>query len=834
MAPLCSSSCAADSEVSSPARPDGSGDASPWSPARSALLLRSLRGRSRSVPCSVDHGGSHPARLSAQQSVARPRLQSIAVLPSQPSVNISAPSHPHDWQVVSARHGRISGTFPISPARPAPPRLPSDRRTSESTSPSALAARAAFLRRFHGLCFRCLSKNHRRADCRDPVRCIECKQWGHSSSSPRCPVRRRLPELRAPPAPPQQPLRDRLRFTAPPPSSEMLRSVPSRPAPRRDSSRAPTVIVTDRALDNEARSLRSRGVIVKAMEQPHTANPLLVGKELEAALRLPPHILRVTKHHPEAFFVKFDYPKHRDDALRLGRITVDGQPFLLQPWREADHAVHQTWTLHVRVCVERMPLHMWNIKGAQDVLGRHVLVDRLDSRTYGQENTAIFSCWVWCWDLAHIPSSHPFIAFPEGSGRVEEMLGYSPPTRQVAPPPNGLLFDALIHIDLVEDWRVPDRRTPSSGQSGLPSSSSEDEPPYPAIQPYTWVMTVPDDGGARRGPILGGCSGGPGPSRRRDHDDDGDSFDRQRFFRQLPVVQRRPPSRGSTPTSGLRGDRQRSRSPRGGGHRRRASATPPLAHEELPPPPPLPTDGPVPLLAFPPGAAAPLTTSSVAITAAPSSPPRRDHSPVSSASSDPLADFMCVDQFDIGGWAPHRLDPMCMEIEALCIASTQQPMLFSPGPSNLVPESSPLLLDAPPTPVPDELPPPAEGALAQDLLQGLFSAPPASVLGTTPPSPRIARNDPPTASRRITRSSSKWAGTPVSQRATLRLARELAAIDPAEQSAEKAATALLGRFSEPLSSTDIDGLALLARVDREAIVRAASRAGSEGAAAAAH
>jgi hypothetical protein len=195
---------------------------------------------------------------------------------------------------------------------------------------------------------------------------------------------------------------------------------------------------------------------------------------------------------------------------------------------------------------------------------------------------------------------------------------------------------------------------------------------------------------------------------------------------------------------------------------------------------------------------------------------------------------MCVDQFDIGDWARQRLDPMCMEIEALCIASTQQPMLFSPGPSNLVPESCPLLLDAPPTLVLDELPPSAEGAHAHDLLQGLFSAPPASVLGTTPPSPRITRNDPPTASRRITRSSTKLAGTPVSQRATLRLAKELAAIDPAEQSTEKAVTALLGRFSEPLSTNDIDGLALLARVDREAIVRVASRAGSEGAATAAY
>jgi hypothetical protein len=242
----------------------------------------------------------------------------------------------------------------------------------------------------------------------------------------------------------------------------------------------------------------------------------------------------------------------------------------------------------------------------------------------------------------------------------------------------------------------------------------------------------------------------------------------------------------------------------------------------------------VPQLAFPPGAAAPIVTNNITISAAPASPPRRDHIPVSSDSSDPLADFMCVDQFDIGGWAPHRLDPMCMDIEALCIASTQQPMLFSPGPINLVPESCPMLLDAPPAPVPDKLPPSAEGAQAHDLLQGLFSAPPASVLGTMPPSPRIARNDPPTASRRITRSSIKMAGTPVSQRATLRLAKELAAIDPAEQSADKAASALLGRFSEPLSSTDIDGLALLARVDREAIVRAASIAGSEGAATAAH
>uniref|UniRef100_A0ACD5VW32 Uncharacterized protein n=1 Tax=Avena sativa TaxID=4498 RepID=A0ACD5VW32_AVESA len=269
----------------------------------------------------------------------------------------------------------------------------------------------------------------------------------------------------------------------------MLRHISALPAPRRPAGGC-TVITASRFMEQEALLLRSRGVIIKAVDarQRHSRNPLLVGKKLEDALRIPPHVLHVTRHHPEAFFVKFDNAKHRDAALRLGEIIVDGCDFLLQPWRESDHAVHQTCPLHVRICVERMPLHMWNLEGAKEVLGGHVLVDRLDSRTFRQENTAIFSCWVWCWGLEHIPSSHTFTVFPDGADTISEMFGYSPPSRQVAPPPNGMRYDTLVHLDLVEDSSTPYRRTPSSGQSGLPSSDSEEEEPYPACNPTsgTW------------------------------------------------------------------------------------------------------------------------------------------------------------------------------------------------------------------------------------------------------------------------------------------------------------------------------------------------------------
>ncbi|KQK16867.1 hypothetical protein BRADI_1g31146v3 [Brachypodium distachyon] len=107
-----------------------------------------------------------------------------------------------------------------------------------------------------------------------------------------------------------------------------------------------------------------------------------------------------------------------------------------------------------------MPLHLWSIEGAEEVLGKDVIVDRLDSRTFAQEATDVFSCWVWCWSLDRIPSDYSFTVFPKGAGRVEEMNGYSPPCREVAPPPERVQFSALIHIDLVEDWD-------GDGNSGL-------------------------------------------------------------------------------------------------------------------------------------------------------------------------------------------------------------------------------------------------------------------------------------------------------------------------------------------------------------------------------
>ncbi|KAI4990519.1 hypothetical protein ZWY2020_038882 [Hordeum vulgare] len=176
-------------------------------------------------------------------------------------------------------------------------------------------------------------------------------------------------------------------------------------------------------------------------------------------------------------------------------------------------------------------MHFWSVEGAEDILGRRVHVNRLDSRTLERGHTKTFAYWVWARDIADIPTSHTLGVLPHGAGRVEEMEGFSPPDRRVVPPPATAEYTMLIHVDRVEDWMQPSPRSSHSGQSGLPSSGSDDEgPPFPLVAPASWTLGVEDgQGGDRsqrlpRAPVASvGCRGAPRDGRPRDWDGEGGS-----------------------------------------------------------------------------------------------------------------------------------------------------------------------------------------------------------------------------------------------------------------------------------------------------------------------
>ncbi|XBI26843.1 hypothetical protein VPH35_051458 [Triticum aestivum] len=170
------------------------------------------------------------------------------------------------------------------------------------------------------------------------------------------------------------------------------------------------------------------------------------------------------------------------------------------------------------------------------------------------------------------------------------MLGASPPSREVEQPPRVRQHQLLIHVDRVEDWSTASARSSHSGQSGLPSSGSDDDRPCPTTWTGTWMMHVEDvQGQPRRHPSvvsLAGCGGlqlGP----RCDHDDQDGAHGRRSWKDALlwRAHSRKEHKAGSNSTAPTR---QRSRTPAGrrqhkGGHREHRSngsnlkATPPLS-----------------------------------------------------------------------------------------------------------------------------------------------------------------------------------------------------------------------------------------------------------------
>ncbi|KAE8784091.1 D-3-phosphoglycerate dehydrogenase, chloroplastic [Hordeum vulgare] len=266
------------------------------------------------------------------------------------------------------------------------------------------------------------------------------------------------------PVEPALPLSARLRFPPPavamsaPPASLLRQADPAR-RPRESRS----VAVPSPAMEQAAAFLRSHVVTLRAADGVNATSPMAVGRALEAQLSVPVHSLHVTAHHPEHYFVVFSQAAFQVNAVRHGSIKVDGATFIVAAWHEHDHAIFDSLLLHVRVVIEGVPMHYWSVEGAEDILGRRVRVDRLDSRTMERGHIKTFACWVWTSDVASIPTKHTLAMLPRGAGWVEEMEGFSPPDRRVAPPPTTADYTMLVHVDRIEDWTTPSPRSSRSG-----------------------------------------------------------------------------------------------------------------------------------------------------------------------------------------------------------------------------------------------------------------------------------------------------------------------------------------------------------------------------------
>ncbi|KAE8814777.1 d-3-phosphoglycerate chloroplastic [Hordeum vulgare] len=222
--------------------------------------------------------------------------------------------------------------------------------------------------------------------------------------------------------------------------------------------------------------------------------------------------------------------------------------------------------LHVWMVLEKLPLHLWSIEGAKEALRDKVIIDRLDSRTFERINTKLFAIWVWMWELAHIPTRRTLWKHARGAGRVEEMLGFSPPKPRssATSEPAVLGCGGSPRPQQGLDTDVP---TLLPLHAKRPAILGRRRPPIPSMA-CSWWLEQRDGRRALRGVAdprtreparmaSSSCTGLPTSGTRRDHDGD-DREGRGKTWK--GALLGRSPNKELAPTGSSSG-RHRSRTP---------------------------------------------------------------------------------------------------------------------------------------------------------------------------------------------------------------------------------------------------------------------------------
>lgn len=150
------------------------------------------------------------------------------------------------------------------------------------------------------------------------------------------------------------------------------------------------------------------------------------------------------------------------------------------------------------------------------------------------------------------------------------MSGSAPAVAEIGSPPVGGTVELLIHLAQYYDWTPIPPRTPSSGVSGLPSSSSSDSGGQPTYKKFEWFRGIPDD---RAPPPFGPrlqdtCRRPLAGVRRDDRPNDDDHRDaKRRDWRNNTNARRRHADNLPRPQNQASGDHRRRHYDVNGGRR---------------------------------------------------------------------------------------------------------------------------------------------------------------------------------------------------------------------------------------------------------------------------
>ncbi|KAM0845205.1 hypothetical protein ACQ4PT_056527 [Festuca glaucescens] len=290
----------------------------------------------------------------------------------------------------------------------------------------------------------------------------------------------------------------------------------------------------------------STTALVGTLSESRDVSPDAAARALERELGIPWANVVVTKHAPEDFLIRFDYPNHRRIAMEAGSLPCRGATLSLKPWSPTARGIQRTWRFYCRLAIEGLPQQSWTVDAAQQVVAGKVIVDRLEQQSVERVNTSACFAWGWAWNPDVIPTSNTFSIIDrlDLTGRVVCAEGVPP-----VPERGGATYPVLIHLDTSKE---------SAGPNGVV--------PPPVRHP--WDLGVEDTRSSQPPRPRGGAHERLQPRRRDDDADDAGAGRRPRGRRSFTGT-----FLGcDAPEGSAQAPAHRARGQRGGAGRRRDAA----------------------------------------------------------------------------------------------------------------------------------------------------------------------------------------------------------------------------------------------------------------------
>ncbi|CAO2199552.1 unnamed protein product [Urochloa humidicola] len=200
-------------------------------------------------------------------------------------------------------------------------------------------------------------------------------------------------------------------------------------------------------LEQEVKEWEGTALVVKAMSAPASTGPRQIEAVVLDELRLRKGDITVSRHQPEPFLIKFNRKEHAKQAASMSCLKHHNIVINVRPWRSLSVALGVALFFRVRLCLEGVPIHAWNMDLIERMVGRTCSLECIDTNLLHPDDTRTIDLWAWTANPSQIPK-RLWLLFTSGARNPSVSISTTPPDRWQS----GIKYRVLMHLEWIYDY----------------------------------------------------------------------------------------------------------------------------------------------------------------------------------------------------------------------------------------------------------------------------------------------------------------------------------------------------------------------------------------------